>query len=106
MKKDMDIEEKIEYCAKLRGVYPFLVHRTIFEFGRFLQDMADFLVFGSESDDVLIRQFQRELESEKRRLDPEKFSAYIDLFVEFWEKFDELSFKAYHKRCIRERDEE
>ena len=88
----MSVEKKIEYCAKLRGVYPCLIHRTIHEFGQFLQDMVNFFVFNIESPNIFTKQFQKEIKD--RKLDFEKFSTYVDLFVEFWEHFDEIAERA------------
>jgi len=92
MRNKSDVEKKIEYCAKLRGVYPCLMHRTIHEFGKFLQDMVNFFIFNIESPNIFTKQFQKEIKD--RKLDFEKFSTYVDLFVEFWERFDEIAERA------------
>jgi hypothetical protein len=81
-----EIIKKLDKCRKLRGLTKELSHRTFFEFGYFLQEMVDFLVFDRLSDSADLRNFQKSLDKEK--LDREDFNTYVDLFVKYWENFE------------------
>jgi hypothetical protein len=81
-----EIIKKLDKCRKLRGLTKELSHRTFFEFGHFLQEMVDFLVFDRLSDSADLRNFQKSLDKEK--LDREDFNTYVDLFVKYWENFE------------------
>jgi hypothetical protein len=81
-----EIIKKLDRCRKLRGLPKQLSHRTFFEFGYFLQEMVEFLVFDRLSKDKDMRNFQKSLN--KKKLDRENFNTYVDLFVKYWENFE------------------
>jgi hypothetical protein len=81
-----EIIKKLDKCRELRGLPKRLSHRTFFEFGCFLQEMVDFLVFGRLSEDKDMRNFQKSLN--RKNLDAEDFNTYVDLFVKYWENFE------------------
>jgi len=84
------MEEKIlDECRKLRNLPPKLSHRIFKEFGEFLSDMVDFLVFDKESGNQFFRAFQKRIKK-KKKLDPEKFETYLNLFLEYWRTFSSL----------------
>jgi hypothetical protein len=84
--KDEKIIKKLEKCRRLRGLPKNLSHRTFYEFGRFLQEMVDFLVFGVLSYEKDLKNFQMSLNREK--LNAEDFNTYVDLFLEYWKNFE------------------
>jgi hypothetical protein len=77
-----EIIKKLDRCRELRGLPKQLSHRTFFEFGGFLQEMVDFLVFNKLSKEEDMRNFQKGLDTKK--LDPEDFNTYVDLFLKYW----------------------
>jgi hypothetical protein len=80
------IIKKLEKCRRLRGLPKNLSHRTFYEFGRFLQEMVYFLVFGVFSYEKDLKNFQMSLNREK--LNAEDFNTYVDLFLEYWKNFE------------------
>jgi hypothetical protein len=80
-----DVGEILDECRVLRGLPQELRHRTFFEFGGFIQDMVDYLVFGELSKDADIREFQKKID--RSEWDPEDFSTYVKLFHEYWKNF-------------------
>lgn len=84
----MNAEKILNKCRELRNLPPKLSHRIFKEFGEFLSDMVDFLVFDRESGNQFFRAFQRRIKKEK--LDPEKFETYLKLFLEYWKTFSSL----------------
>jgi len=83
--KIKDVGEILDECRALRGLPQELRHRTFFEFGGFIRDMVDYLVFGELSKDADIREFQKKVD--RSEWDPEKFETYVKLFHEFWKNF-------------------
>jgi hypothetical protein len=80
--KEMDVEKILDKCRERRGLPKELRHRTFREFGLFMADMVDYLVFGLESEDKDIRKFQKKINREK--WDAEDFKTYVKLFEKFW----------------------
>ncbi len=78
-----DVEKTIERCRKMRDLPEGLRHRVFYDFGFFLQEMADYLIWGKISKDKDIREFQKTIDVNK--YDAEKFDTYIELFEKFYE---------------------
>jgi len=94
IKKIKSVEEILDECRQMRGLPEELRHRTFYEFGAFLQDMVNFLVFGEYSKDKDLKEFQEKINREK--WNPEDFNTYLKLFYQFWKNIVE---KASDK-CI------
>jgi len=77
-----DVHEVLDECRVLRGIPEQLRHRTFIEFGAFLRDMVDFLVFGEYSEDADVKEFQKKID--RNGWNPEDFNTYIQLFHLFW----------------------
>ena len=80
-----DVHEVLDECRVLRGIPEQLRHRTFIEFGAFIRDMVDFLVFGIHSNDKDVRKFQDTLN--RMEWNPEDFNTYIRLFHLFWKNW-------------------
>ena len=78
------IGEILDECRKMRNLPEELRHRTFVEFGFFIKDMVDFFVWNVYSDDNLVRKFQKKIEKNKGKYNPEKFGTYVELFHQFW----------------------
>lgn len=79
----MEYKELLEECATERGVYP-VQHRSYYEFGWFLQEMVDLLVFGRFSKDEKLNEFQQQIDWNGK--DAQDFDTYFELFKE-WNEF-------------------
>lgn len=77
------IRNVIEMCTELRNVRG-LEPRTIFEFGAFLQDMFNYMMFDMRSNDRYLRRFQAMLRKVEDRFgdlyDPFDIETYVRLF--------------------------
>jgi hypothetical protein len=80
--KKSDIQERLDKCRKLRGLPEQLRHRTFQEFGDFIRDMADFLVFGVYSNNPDTKEFQKTID--RNKYNAEEFETYVELFEKFW----------------------
>jgi len=80
------LRDVLRMCAFLRGTGG-VEHRTIYEFGLFLADMADFLTSGRVSESRNVARLQRALERVRDEipevLDPEDMCTYIMLFAAY-----------------------
>ena len=82
LEKECIIQKKLDECRKLRGLPEELRHRIFYEFGSFIRDMVDFLVFGKYSNDTDTKEFQKTLD--RNKYNAEEFETYIELFEKFW----------------------
>jgi len=78
----MNIEKILDKCRERRGLPEQLKHRIFYEFGGFIQDMVDFLIWGKYSDDPDIKEFQKTIDA--NNYNAEKFETYVKLFEKFW----------------------
>jgi len=81
------IEEVLDECRKMRGLPEELRHRTFVEFGIFVKEMVDFLIWGVYSNDTFIKEFQKKIVKNKGKYNPEEFDTYVELFQQFWKFF-------------------
>lgn len=90
-----EILSKLDSCRMMRGIQPELSHRTYAEFGHFLLNMTDFLVWHEpcpEDGDLYAFQLSisekvcadRPKDERPPQYDPDNFMTYVDLFVEYW----------------------
>jgi len=93
--QDSEIEEILDECRKLRGLTDDLRHRTFGEFGWFLQDMVDFLIFNKTSEDEGLAKFQKAIKEKQDSYKPEDFKTYVGLFKEYWQQRPQLTPEEY-----------
>jgi hypothetical protein len=81
-----DIERVFIKCQKIRGLPNQLRHRVFLDFGYFIREMVDFLIFGITSVDKDIKRFQSRIIKDvlKGKYNPEEFETYVKLFYEFY----------------------
>jgi len=77
-----DIVKVLDKCREMRGLPEGLRHRVFYDFGVFLQEMVDYLVFGLLSEDSDIRKFQEKIDAAK--YNAEDFETYVELFEKFY----------------------
>jgi mannose-1-phosphate guanylyltransferase len=80
------IEKMIEKCMEISGYPEELKHRFYYNFGIFLQDMVNYLVWKQLSEDSILREFQKTINVND--YNPEKFETYLELFMKFYEWMD------------------
>jgi hypothetical protein len=78
-----DAGKVFERCMEISGFPEELKHRVFFNFGFFLQEMVNYLVWGHLSEDSVLRDFQKQIDAKK--YDAEKFDTYLELFEKFYE---------------------
>jgi 3-methyladenine DNA glycosylase Tag len=78
-----DLEAVFERCREMRDLPEELRHRVFYDFGFFVQEMVDYLVWGKLSEDSDIRRFQKKIDASK--YNAERFESYIELFEKFYE---------------------
>jgi hypothetical protein len=78
-----DVEEVFNRCMEINGFPDELRHRFYYNFGVFLQDMVNYLIWGQLSEDKILSEFQKTIDTSK--YDPEKFETYLELFEKFYE---------------------
>jgi hypothetical protein len=82
--KTKNVEKCLDECRKLRGLPEELRHRVFYDFGFFLQEMVDYLVWGLQSEDLDIRRFQEKIDATE--YDAESFETYVRLFEAFYRR--------------------
>lgn len=78
------VDKILDECRKRRNLTENLRHRTFHEFGYFLSDMTEFLIFGEYSKDPSVKQFQDSLD--RKQFDAEKLITYANLFLDYWKQ--------------------
>ncbi len=102
-----NIEQVLDECRKLRNLNESSRHRTFYEFGNFLQDMVDFLIFGEISKDEELARFQEDIATQRKEYNAENFATYISLFQEYWKRRPQQTAEDIEEemRVLRERAE-
>jgi len=104
MKRVELLDRIIEMCAELRGVKG-LSWKTIIEFGAFLIDMANFLVYDEYSKDRTLARFQAMLRGIKDKYIDLYNPADIDTYIKLFEFYCIWAYRFYIPFKLKEYDE-
>ena len=79
------MEEDLLVANRLRMGSNMLMHRTMFEFGSFCEDLIDYYIYGVKRDSDTFEFFTEKKIRNRKDVDLDDPSVYSKLFREYWE---------------------